>query len=531
MKIKCFNVNEWLYPDSEIDVERKSVSIATARGGDNCFSVLTDLVADEGTPVSYSAHFDARGVSVRLFELAAVNVPHNSGERIHVTDDYEIAKEYVTRKAPFDVFDITYPITDAGLHGGRVAFFVRVDAFENADAGKHHGEIKICVGERSATVDVELCIHKTVLSRPKDSPYSMVNWISPANVARMHGVTRGSEEFYDVFKEYFKEQIDMRNTHFQLPTLIPVTDSDGRVIDFDTKENERLGSLALECGYKCIYGGFVAHWNDSKAAPMYLVWDRSICSEDYEGIRQLNIYFKRIDEMIKRCGWQNVYMQGLVDEPQIANSVTYRALCGFFRKAVPDIKIIDPVETPDIHASCDIHVIKQACYDKDIEGYEKLRETSDELWVYTCGYPAGRWMNHVLDLPLSATRLPIWQGVRYGMTGFLHWGYNGYNEKMDTMKDTCFPRLHHGEPTTHPAGNHAIIYGDTSGFYESVRAHVQRISAGEGELLLRLCKKDSDVCKNLISKVTKSFYDYTYDMDAVESAHNELLALCDEMEV
>ncbi len=526
MKIKCFNVNEWLYPDTVIDSEVKDITLSAVRGGDNCFSILTDLVVKKGIPISYKAE----GIDATVFELGAVNVPYNSDERFHTTLDYDRVKDYVTRQAPFEVFDITFPINENGHRGGRVAFFVRVDAKKDSEPGTKNGKITVFVGDESAEVDVTLNVSKTVLYDVKDSPYSMVNWIYPKNVARMHGVERGSDEFYKLYKEYFTEQIDMRNTHFQLPTLIPVTDENGVVIDFDTTENEKMGALALECGFKYIYGGFVAHWNDSKAAPQYLVWDRSICAEDYEGVRQLDIYFKRIREMTKKMGWQKVYMQGLVDEPQIASSVTYRALCGMARKYLPYTKIIDPVETPDIHATCDIQVIKQACYDKDIEGYEKLRETSDELWVYTCGYPANKWMNHVLDLPLSATRLPIWQGVAYDMTGFLHWGYNGYNEDMDCMKDTCFPRLHHGEPTTHPAGNHAIIYGNTDGFYESVRAHLQRIAAAEGELLLRLCKKDKKACKDLIATVTQNFYDYTYDMDAVEKAHDKLLVLCDKLE-
>ncbi len=526
MKIKCFNINEWIYPDTEIQDECREISMSAVRGGDNCFSILTDLVVKKGTPISYKAE----GLDMTVFELGAVTVPYNSGIKNCVFYD-EAVKEYVTRLAPFEVFDITFPLTENGHRGGRVAFFVRVNAKKDSESGTKNGKITIFVGDECATVDVTLNVSKTALYDLKDSPYSMVNWIRPEALCYAHGVERGSDEFYKLYKEYFEEQIDMRNTHFQLPTLIPVKDENGNVVDFDTEENEKLGALALECGFKYIYGGFVAHWNNAKEAPQFLVWDRSICIEDYAGVRQLDIYFKRIREMIEKMGWQTVYMQGLVDEPQVASSMTYRALCGMTRKYLPYTKIIDPVETPDIHATCDIQVIKQACYDKDIEAYEKLRLTSDELWAYTCGYPANKWQNRVLDLPLSATRLPIWQSVAYDMTGFLHWGYNSYIRQMDPMRDTCHPCTYHGEPTFLPAGNHAVVYCEGMQFYESVRAHLQRISAAEGELLLRLCKKDKKVCKDLIATVTQNFYDYTYDMDAVEKAHDELLCLCDKFEV
>lgn len=527
MKIKCFNINEWLYPDTVIEREVKDITITAVRGGDNCFSILTDLSVKEGTPVSYKAE----GIDATVFTLGEVTVPHNSGLRNCVTDDDDAVMEYVTRRAPFEVFDITLPITDDGHRGGRVAFFVRVNAKKDMTHGEHCGKITVYVGDESATVNVTLKVSKTALYDVKDTPYSMVNWIRPTALCHAHGVERGAEEYYKLLGDYFENQIDMRNTHFQLPTLIPITDQNGTVIDFDTEENEKIGALALECGFKYIYGGFVAHWNNAKEAPQFLEWDRSICVEQFEGVRQLDIYFKRIREMIEKMGWQDVYMQGLVDEPQVASSVTYRALCGLSRKYLPYTKIIDPVETPDIHATCDIQVIKQGCYDSDIEAYEKLRLTSDELWVYTCGYPANRWQNRVLDLPLSATRLPIWQSVAYDMTGFLHWGYNSYAVTMDPMRDTCHPCTYHGEPTFLPAGNHAVMYCEGMNIYDSVRSHLQRISAAEGELLLRLCKKDKKICKDLIATVTHNFYDYENDADALESAHDKLLVICDKLEV
>jgi hypothetical protein len=185
------------------------------------------------------------------------------------------------------------------------------------------------------------------------------------------------------------------------------------------------------------------------------------------------------------------------------------------------------VETPDIYGSCDIWVIKQAIYEKYRKEYDRLRQQGDEYWLYTCGFPAGKWMNRVMDLPLAATRLPIWMGVRYGMVGFLHWGYHAYHPDMDPMKDTCYPVIYHGESQFFPAGNHAIVYVDRDHIYESLRAHLQRISAVDGELLLRLREFDEAACDAIIDSVCTGFENYSSDPAAIDEAHKRLLEQLD----
>ena len=99
-------------------------------------------------------------------------------------------------------------------------------------------------------------------------------------------------------------------------------------------------------------------------------------------------------------------MQCLVDEPKFQNSLAYRALSGICRQNMPGVKINDPVETTDIAGACDVWVVKQAVYEKHLADFRKLQDMGEEMWIYTCGFPAGATMNRVLDLPLSVSRMP-----------------------------------------------------------------------------------------------------------------------------
>jgi hypothetical protein len=100
---------------------------------------------------------------------------------------------------------------------------------------------------------------------------------------------------------------------------------------------------------------------------------------------------------------------------------------------------------------------------------------------------------------------------------------------MDPMYDTDWGRIADKEMRYFPPGNGNIIYTDRKILYDSVRAHVHRISAEEGELLLRLRDVDEKACFELIDTVCTSFENYTTDSDLVEVTRKALLDKLDEL--
>ena len=109
-------------------------------------------------------------------------------------------------------------------------------------------------------------------------------------------------------------------------------------------------------------------------------------------------------------------MQCLVDEPQFPNSLSYRALSGIARSRMPGVKIHDPVETTEIGGAIDVWAVKQAVYEKYIDTYRALQDIGEEIWLYTCGFPAGKTMNRILDLPLTVSRLPMYSSPSKSQT-------------------------------------------------------------------------------------------------------------------
>lgn len=187
--------------------------------------------------------------------------------------------------------------------------------------------------------------------------------------------------------------------------------------------------------------------------------------------------------------------------------------------------IHDPVESTHLDGALDIWDVKQAVYEKYIDEYKSLQELGEEMWLYTCGFPAGKVMNRVMDLPLTASLLPMWMCYLYGCKGFLHWGYNVHTETP--FEKTCYqPEKDHPE-IRYPAGNAHIVYPGVNRPLWSVRAMLQRIGAEDYELLNLLGKKDQTLTHNLIKKVCRSFSDYTFDGEETDKVRREILLALD----
>lgn len=517
MKYQIFSENEWVYPDGEITCTG-SAKLYSPRGADVSFQVLTDLTLTGGEGLTVTCRdMDCEAV---VYQLLPVCVNRNSDAKLGTTLEYETVKDFVTRQAPFYVYDKALEPEDGKLKAGRAAFFVRLNVAMDAVPGTYAGCVTLTVGEDTLELPVELKIYNTQMPALKDASFKMVNWIYYDTLAAHHGVKEQSEEYYKVLDAYLDNQLDMRSDVLMIPAGEPIRDENGKVVDFDFTHAVRVGNRAIEKGFRHIMGGFIAHWKEWTDKEIYFLWDKDVTTSSIEGYRQLHLYFSKAWECIVKNNWQKQYMQCIVDEPQEPNAEAYRTIGAICRKLMPGVVINDPVEAVGIAGALDIWVIKQAFYEKYIEDYQKLQEIGEEMWLYTCGFPSGKTMNRILDLPLTVSRLPMWMCYKYNCPGFLHWGYHFHTKKFE--EDTCGPNRLCGWM---PAGNGFVVYPGNGGPVYGVRGHSQRTGAYDYELFNLLGQKDKKAALALVEKVCRTFDDYDPSAELLDETRHELLEM------
>lgn len=253
-----------------------------------------------GEAISYTLELE--GCEAVVYQILTATVPLNSHAKALCTTDYDSVKHFVTRRAPFEVYEITRPLDDGETEAGRAAFYVRLNIRSDAPVGPFERVLTVRMGDETLTVPISLKIYNICVPALADSEFHMVNWIYYDRIAKYYEVEAYSDKYMKILDAYLDNQTDMRNDYLMIPSGTPVRDGAGNVVDFDFSHAEIVGNRALEHGFKYVMGGFVAKfkaWNDPDH---FLLRDRDVTVTSIEGYRQFKIYFTHVYECILRNG-------------------------------------------------------------------------------------------------------------------------------------------------------------------------------------------------------------------------------------
>jgi uncharacterized protein (DUF302 family) len=273
-------------------------------------------------------------------------------------------------------------------------------------------------------------------------------------------------------------------------------------------------------------GGRAGGWESTFVVQMYLVKDgaverASVAPESPEADRFYARFFPALVAHLREKGWLEKYVQHLADEPIPGNAAGYRAMAKLARAYAPELKIIEACHTKDLVGAIDVWVPQLNFIHQDYEHYRGRQKAGEEVWFYTCVFPQGEYANRFIEQPLAKTRLLHWINYRYGITGYLHWGYNHWTSDSPFTHTT---RAHPGPPYL-PAGDAWIVYPGPEGPLDSIRFEAMRDGIADHELLSLLAGKDPSSAERLASKHVLAFDRYNLDVEAFRATRRELLEL------
>lgn len=520
MRFSVFNDTEWLYPDTPHNSCR-SIYLDGVPGGHAGIQVLGDELTKDA--YAYVQWIEDPVPQAELFQLLSVGVDENTSPTLMTTTDYESCRDFVTRPAPFRVYDALRP-TDGVLHPAeRLALYMTIEIPEDAAPGQYSGMLTIRTEGQGYVLPLCCTIHPLRIPSVKNARLGMLNFFDYDGLAAQHSVQKNSPKYWELFRKYVRAQISMRCTHILLPAGEPIFHN-GVLTDFDFSAAEHAGKIARQEGAKMLCGGHIAHWKEWDDAEYYPNWDPAVGISTPQGYLQLRLYFSQWAQVIRRNRWQSCMTQALADEPQVHNEQTYRVLACMCRKFLPTVSILDAVETVNLGGGIDIWVPKQDTYEKCMDSYKALQDAGETMWFYTCAFPAGAAMNRSMDLPLSVSRLILWMGALYRLSGFLHWGFNYYIGD-DIWNRACCP--HKGALL--PAGDAHIVYPGDDGPWRSMRYEMQRAGAEDYELLLQAMALAPERVETLIRTVCSDFRTYTAQGSLVVDARQRLIYLLEEV--
>lgn len=507
-------MHEWLYPDRLPENALKVVRLKTARGGHCGFQVRLSALPQATLRAFFTT---SAPITAEIFQELPVHVQKNTG--VHgFTTDWDTAKDYATRPAPFPVYDALLPLSEEGLPvSGDAALYIALSANADMEPGSYTARLTLSLGDEEAEIPLTIDVAAAIL--PAES-LSITNWFSVGNMAKAHGAEHWSEEHWHMIERYGRLMRRMHQNVFWLTndTYTAVRNADGSYA-FDFSRRERLIRFYLSLGFTTIEG-----------APLYrrTSWDSSEFFIDTpdgpkealspEAYDYAVAYLHAWNAFLHKNGWYECTIQHVGDEPHERCGNTYRILSGIVRKMLPGMKLIDAIETHELRGSVDIWVPKNDYYATHRDELETLRRQGDDIWYYTCCIPGGHYCNRLLDFPLLRTRMLFWGNYRYNLSGYLHWGLNHWIG--DPFTDTC---PDNAPGSTLPAGDTNIVYPLGKQALPSMRGEVSRCGAEDYELLRALAQKDQSAADAVCRLVFRAFDDCDNTPEAFEEAHSRLL--------
>ncbi|OCT12371.1 hypothetical protein A8709_31580 [Paenibacillus pectinilyticus] len=484
-----------------------------------CLSSLSKVFADEAPLEAPYTHatalrgeqfaFQVAYTSNKLLKNIAVDVVSTLGLPFTIRTVGLVPSEMpcyadhdaqVLRTGPGLYPDPLYPLDEMGvtaLPGQWRSLWINVELNARVPAGSYALKVMLTSdeGEPLGEEVLELTVLAAALPKQK---LLHTEWFHTDCIATYYQVDVFSEEHWRLIGAFIetavKHGINMILTPIFTPPLdtaiggerptvqlIGVEIEDGsiegdRVYHFDYRKLERWVALCQSKGVEYFeISHLFTQWG-AKHTPKIMAtyqgeeqrifgWDTDASGEAYANF--LGQLLPDLDRVLRKLGIASCTYFHVSDEPLQEHLETYKNASDLVKKLLPP-------DYPIIDALTEISYYEQGIVQKPIPSNDHigpfLEAGIPDLWTYYCCAQYKDVSNRFFNMPSARNRVIGLQLYKFGIQGFLHWGYNFYYaqyavKQLDPFKVT--DALH-----AFPSGDSFLVYPGEEGPIESIRLEV-----------------------------------------------------------
>jgi hypothetical protein len=318
-----------------------------------------------------------------------------------------------------------------------------------ADAAPGHYRGKITVraqGKKRAELALSLQVWPFAMPRPT---FHVTNWLHLDCVTMWHRCQAWSPRHWQLLELYARDMAEHRlnvistptlfgNFHnFDRMTLVDVTRRRDGGYRFDMSRLDRWVKLFDRHGFELFEMWHFASQAHGRLAPGFGLYDEAKgkrvwydqLSTNSPVYRKLTGDFLReLSAWLEKRGLSDRFLLHVFDEPEKEAWGHYAKLSSFFRRCAPQLRHLDAISTSELitQSGADIDIPVPLTEHLDGDEYYEARACAgrEPVWWYTCCGPSAPYANRFVSMPLINTRLLHWQAYLYGISGYLHWGFN-----------------------------------------------------------------------------------------------------------
>ena len=498
-RYKMISGLEKAFVDGNFDEFESLERISALRGERVSFQLLLELVRTESSMWSRSFDIELSGEGAKYATVRRVrSVPALNNGRGNYDGDF-----LVTR--PAFVPDALMPLE----YGGKIvlapdvlnSLWIDIEIPEDMKAGdldltvrlhseaKHDPNAPIWDGEASITVEV---IGATL----PEQKLLFTQWFHSDCLANYYRCEKWSDEHFRIIESFAKTAKKNGINMLYTPLISPPLDNEYDTRDiqlaiitkteggykFDWRNLERWIDVVDRVGIKYFEIGHLFTQGGATSATKVMgyvngeyvrLFEKDTPCDDPEYTVFLRAMLTSFISFMKIRGCDTRCYFHISDEPPLKHLETYKRAKASVADLLEDYTIMDALSHYDFYET--------GIVPKPVILLNHLEDFADHgvkgLWTYNCCAPDGGYSNRFLSMTLARNRSICLLLYKYDIEGFLHWGYNFYNNSgssdcinpfMDTSSGDIFPS---GDPfSVYPADNgEAIESMRLVGFNEAIQ--------------------------------------------------------------
>ncbi len=424
-------------------------------------------------------------VAVRKVVHVPVRMACNPGETV--------ADDYITTE-PGLYPDMLVPLAEDGqlfLQKNLESLFLEIDPKGAVAAGVYPLTVQLVDGDEA--VEEATCTLTVIGAALPPQTLKFTQWFYCDCLRVQYGTESFDERHWQIIESYAKTAVKNGVNMLLTPIFTPALDTAvGRerpttqLVDVQLQDGvytfgfEKLGRWVDMCDRIGIQYLEIAHfftqWGAEHAPKVMATvdgeyrrifgWDTDAAGEEYGAflralIPALLAFLREKDGWDKRCFFH------ISDEPSEEHLAQYTAARAQVTALLRGYPIMDALSNYEFYER-DVVDIPVAATDH-IEPF--LAHGVKGLWCYYCVGQSKKVSNRFVAMPSARNRILGAQMYKYGIAGFLHWGYNFYFSQFSM--ETVNPLLITDGDYFAPAGDTFSVYPAPDGTpYASLRLEV-----------------------------------------------------------
>lgn len=422
---------------------------------------------------------------------------------------YESDCEFCERNEPGLFPDVLFPIENNRVLIKRqnyYALWITVDLPKDTDAGDY--EIKIKLKKDGETISENIFGLHVINAVLPEQRLIYTQWFHSDSIANYYKIPVFCEKFWALVESFIKAAVHTGVNMLLTPVFTPPLDTEiggerltVQLVDVKLENGKysfgfdrfiRWVRLAQKCGIKYFeISHLFSQWG-AKYTPKIVAevngrqkrifgWETSADSIEYAEF--LSAFIPQLIKVIRSLGIEKSTFFHISDEPNEDQIESYSMAKRTVAPLLEDFPIIDALSDYSFYESGIIN--NPIPCTNDIESF--IEKGFPHPWTYYCCGQGGKLSNRFFGMPLSTTRIIGFQLFKYGIEGFLQWGFNFYNSQYSLRSIDPFAVT--DADSAFPSGDSFTVYPGKIGAIESVRSEVFFQALQDMRALTLLCDR------------------------------------------